>query len=95
MNEIIEYPFYMVKKSKVYVKVNAFVDTQGNVYPISFIWEDGCKYAIDKISEVRSAASLKAGGTGVRYSIKVHNKQTYIWLEESNGICRWFLERRI
>jgi len=94
MTEIIDYRPYMVNENKVYVKVNAFIDTEGNVYPISFTWEDGYKYEIDKISEIRPAASLKAGGTGIRYSIKVHNKQTYIWLEETNGACRWFLERK-
>jgi len=95
MNEIIDYRPYTVNDKKVYVKVSAFVDTEGNVYPISFIWEDGYKYKIDKISEIRPTASQKAEGTGMRYSIRVQNKQTYIWLEETNGLYRWFLEKRI
>ena len=92
MNDIIDCRPCMVNEKKVYVKVSAFVDTEGNVYPISFVWEDGNTYTIDKISEIRPAQ--KAGGTGMRYSIKVCNKQTYIWLEETNGLYRWFLERK-
>ena len=94
MNEIIDYRPYMENENKVYVKVSVFTDTQGDIYPLSFVWEDGFKYEIDKISEIRPAASQKAGGVGMRYSIKVRNKQTYIWLEETNGLYRWFLERR-
>ena len=94
MQDIIDYRPYMVNDNKVYVKVSAFVDTQGNIYPLSFVWEDGNTYEIDKITEIRPAASQKAGGTGMRYSIKVQNKQTYIWLEETNGLYRWFLERK-
>ena len=84
----------IINDNKVYVKVTAFVDTNGNVYPISFVWEDGFKYEIDKISEIRPAASQKAGGIAMRYSIKVRNQQTYIWYEENHDCRRWFLERK-
>ena len=84
----------IINENKVYVNVSAFVDTEGNVYPISFVWEDGNTYTIDKITEIRPAASLKAGGFGVRYSIKVRNQQTYIWYEENRDCRRWFLERK-
>jgi len=84
----------MENEYKVYVSVLAEVDMEGNIEPVSFVWEDGCTYEIDKVMEVRPAASLKAGGAGMRYLVKVRNRQTYMYLEESHGLTRWFMERK-
>jgi len=94
MDEIIDYRPYLENDYKVYVGVNAFIDPSGNIEPVSFVWEDGNTYEIDKIIDKRPAASLKAGGAGIRYSVKVRNKQTYMFLEESHGVNRWFMERK-
>lgn len=75
---------------KVYVDVIARFDTQGNIVPQSFIWEDGHRYEIDKVLHWERAASLKAGGAGTRYTIRVKGRESYIWLE----VDRWFMERR-
>jgi hypothetical protein len=76
--------------NKVYVCVKAVFHPDGGFEPISFVWEDGHEYAIAKVTDIRRAASLKAGGAGIRYTCKVHNKEVYIFLEED----RWFMERR-
>jgi len=75
---------------KVIVLVCAEFETDGTLTPISFVWEDGTRYTIDKVLDVRRAASLKAGGTGMRYTCVVRGKQTYLYLEED----RWFMERK-
>ncbi|MPM12000.1 hypothetical protein SDC9_58351 [bioreactor metagenome] len=80
----------MEKSPKVIVSVFAMFDTEGKLSPVSFVWEDGTKYMIDKVLDVRRAASLKAGGAGVRYTCMVCGRQTYLYLEED----RWFMERR-
>ena len=49
---------------KKYVKVTATFDCDGDLIPEYIVWDDGRRYRIDKISDVRYAASLKAGGAG-------------------------------
>ena len=53
---------------KKYVKVTATFDCDGDLIPEYIVWDDGRRYRIDKISDVRYAASLKAGGAGIRYT---------------------------
>ena len=55
---------------KKYVEVTAKFDVDGTVFPLEIQWEDGAKFEIDRILDVRQAASLKAGGTGIRYTCR-------------------------
>ena len=75
---------------KVYVCVNADFTSEGKVLPRWFLWEDGRKYVIDRIIDTQRAASLKAGGIGLRYTIRVKGKETYIWLEDNEN--KWFMQ---
>ncbi len=75
---------------KVYVAVTAKFDADGQLRPLTITWEDGRVYQVDRVLDVRRAASLKAGGAGIRYTCRIRGKQTYLFLE--NG--RWFVERR-
>ncbi len=75
---------------KVYVDVVAEFSKDGRLLPKSFIWEDGNTYQIDRIKDIRRAASLKAGGVGMRYTCMVCNKETYLYYEDNN---MWFVER--
>jgi len=56
--------------------------------------EDGTHYEIDPVLDTRPAASLKAGGVGLRYKIVVRGRETAMYLEEDNGGAKRFLERR-
>ena len=73
---------------KVFVEVTVKFDSEGSMIPLSITWEDGRLFEIDKVTDIRKAASLKAGGIGVRYTIMTNRKQTYLWYEEP----RWFVE---
>lgn len=75
---------------KVYVAVTARFETDGRLAPLSITWEDGSEYGIDRIVDVRRAASLKAGGAGIRYTVKIGNTETFLFLEEN----KWFVERK-
>ena len=75
---------------KVYVEVIARFDTDGNITPLSVKWEDGTVYEIDKVIDKRRAASLKAGGIGMRYTCRILNQQSYLFYEEP----RWFMEAK-
>jgi hypothetical protein len=85
---------YLSNDFKVYVKVNADFLEDGHILPRSFVWEDGSCYEVERIVDICRAASLKAGGVGLRYTILVRNKQSYMFLEEDSGAHKWFMERR-
>jgi hypothetical protein len=89
----------ITKPAKVYVDVIAAFDKIGNVKPLQLVWEDGQKYKIDHILDVRQAAAMKAGGQGERYTIRVKGKESYLFFEQHTGsggntIGKWFVERR-
>lgn len=75
---------------KVFVEVTAKFDTEGIITPLSLLWEDGTVYEIDRVLDVRRAASLKAGGIGIRYTVKIDSKQSYLYYEEP----KWFVEAK-
>ena len=75
---------------KVFVEVTAKFDTEGNITPLSVTWEDGTVYEIDRILDKRRAASIKAGGIGMRYTCLISGRQSYLYYEEP----RWFVERK-
>jgi hypothetical protein len=75
---------------KVYVTVNADFSPEGKVTPHWFMWEDGRKFSIDRILDVRQAASTRAGGIGQRYTVRVMGKETYIWFEDNGQ--KWLLK---
>ena len=79
-----------MENRKVYVEVVARFDGLGNMTPLSVKWEDGTVFEIDRILDVRRCASLKAGGTGIRYLVRIEGKETAIFYEDP----AWFVERR-
>ena len=75
---------------KVYVSVNLDVDESGRVRPRLIRWEDGQIYEIDRLKQRCPAASTKAGGCGMRYTIVIHGQETYLFNEDD----RWFVEAK-
>jgi len=75
---------------KVFVDVIVKYTKEGQKIPITVIWGDGRRYSVDRVLDVRPAASLKAGGCGIRYICRVHGKETTLWLEDD----RWFVEAK-
>ena len=73
---------------KKYIDVYAIFHADGSLTPVSIIWDDGRKFEIDMVKDVRRAASLKAGGCGMRYTCMIQGKQVNLFLEED----RWFIE---
>ncbi|MBR0599437.1 hypothetical protein [Sinanaerobacter chloroacetimidivorans] len=74
--------------SKVFVEVNAHFNIDGIMVPRSIVWEDGRTFLIDKVIDVRRAASLKAGGQGIRYTCMIAGKERYLYYENPG----WFVE---
>ena len=74
--------------SKTFVKVTAEHDENGKTKPLALRWTDGRQYEIDRVMDVRMAPSLKAGGLGMRYTVRVRGKEVYLFEDEG----RWFVE---
>jgi hypothetical protein len=94
VNETIDYKPYIESDYKVYVDVSEVRLKDGRLFPISFVWEDGNRYDIDKIVDVRQAASLKTGDMGMRYTVRIRNQNSYMFYEEDDGASKWFMERK-
>lgn len=77
---------------KVYVDIIAQYGKDGRVTPLTIIWEDGQGYEIEKIRDVRNAASLKVGGTGVRYTVMLQGKEKYLFFDTNEN--KWFVEAK-
>jgi hypothetical protein len=75
---------------KVYIEINEDRLTDGKILPRSVVWENGVRYAIDRVLDCQRGASRKGGGTGLRYVVLIGEQVTCLWLEGE----RWFVERR-
>jgi hypothetical protein len=76
---------------KQYVGVQCLYTADGKIIPQEIYFDDS-KYSIDKVIDIRNAASLKAGGIGLRYTVKILGKQTYIFYDEYEN--KWFVEAK-
>jgi hypothetical protein len=75
---------------RAYVKVVVEFSPEGKIVPLSVEWEDGRRFDVDRLLDVRRAASTRVGGTGMRYTVRILGHETYLF--EDRG--RWFVEAR-
>lgn len=75
---------------KQYVTVELMIDEEGLMHPRAVVWEDGRRFEIAAVTDVRRAASLKAGGTGMRYTCRIGYRDTYLFYEDP----KWFVDAR-
>ena len=57
-------PTALNKSPKVYVAVKTDFTEDGIMLPREITWEDGEKYTVDRVLDIRQAAAMKAGGQG-------------------------------
>ena len=74
---------------KVFVDVTLTQSKEGVTKPLNLVFED-VSYNIDRINNVCRAASLKVGGCGIRYTIMVQGKESFLFEDEG----RWFVEAK-
>ena len=79
----------MQTRRKIYVEVRARHLTDGTCRPESIKFEDNQTYEIDRVRQCCRAASTKVGGTGLRYTVVILGKETFLF-DEENG--KWFVE---
>lgn len=85
---------------KVYVNVKVDFRNDGLMCPREITWEDGTRYEIDRVIDIRQAPAMKAGGQGDRYTVQVRGQRSYLFFERStnqtgSNLGRWFVERKI
>ena len=75
---------------RAYVKVVVECSPEGLIRPLAVDWEDGRCFEVDRLLDVRRAASTKAGGQGMRYTVRILGRETYLFEDEG----RWFVEAK-
>ncbi len=75
---------------KVYVDVIVHENREGEKRPMSLTFEDGKSYVIDRVSQVKRCAARKVGGTGIRYTVRISGRETYLFEDEG----KWFVEAK-
>ncbi|HIS94698.1 MAG TPA: hypothetical protein IAC19_02885 [Candidatus Ventricola gallistercoris] len=75
-------------EEKIYVCVRADHLLDGRIRPLMFRAQGGPVVRIDRITDVREAPSLKAGGQGMRYTCLVEGQQIYLFHDD----LYWFIE---
>lgn len=78
-----------MENCKIYVDVTAEFTKDGRLLPKSFVWKDGHVYEVQRVTDVRRAASLRAGGVGMRYTCIVDGRESHLYYEDNN---MWFVE---
>ena len=78
-------------RKKKYVEVVSDTSEDGVVTPLDIVWDTGVRYHIDRVLDRRQAHSLRTGGTGMRYTVRVSGRDTFLYYEGP----RWFVEAKV
>ena len=82
---------------RVYVEMVVIHGEDGIMMPAAIKWKDGNMYEIDRVLDVRRAASA-AGSMGIRYTVRIMGHERRLFYEDTysdTGIPRWFVENEI
>ena len=75
---------------KAYVSVHVDVDEEGTIHPCFIRWKDGLIFQIDKVLYKCRATSKKVGGGGIRYTVLIRGKESFLFHEGD----KWFVEAK-
>ena len=57
--------------------------------PLIIIYHDGRQFELDAVSEPVKASTLKSGGNGLRYTIRIKHTIFHLFMNDNT----WFIER--
>ena len=88
------------KEIKTYVSVTVAFNEDGLMLPRQIVWEDGRKYDIDRVKDIKQASAMRCGGQGDRYTVFIGGQERYLFFERNcsltgNNIGKWFVERAV
>lgn len=72
--------------NKVYVEVKLLVTADGNIQPMSLIWNDQ-EYIISKVLQNIPARNLKNQLSGYRYKVRIGKKELYLFYDME----KWYI----
>lgn len=75
---------------KTYVSVNVDIDEDGTIRPRMIRWNGGHSYRIERVLYKCRASSNEVGGGGIRYTVQISGRETYLFNEGS----KWFVEAK-
>lgn len=75
---------------KAYVPVTLDVDKEGAILPRLIWWDNGVIFQIDQILYKCRATSKKVGGGGIRYTVQIRGKESFLFHEGD----KWFVEAK-
>ena len=75
---------------KAYVSVNLDVDEEGTLHPRFIRWENGLIFNIEQVLYKCRASSKKVGGGGIRYTVRINGKESFLFHEGD----KWFVEAK-
>ena len=74
---------------KKFIDVICLNDQAGNLKPLFIIWDDIYKIPVLKVKEVCPRASLKVGGSGLRYTcVFESNRVRHLYYDRG----KWYVE---
>lgn len=76
----------MEKREKRYVPVVVRFDQEGKMRPLVIEFEEGQKYPVDRITDVRRVVCQSVGGIGDRCTCRIKGQESFLWFEKG----RWF-----
>ena len=79
------------KSCEVYVEVGVECTAEGKMRPFGRRWTDGQIFQIDRVKQICRAASRKAGGVGLRYTVIINGQESQLYYEEN---YKWFVEAK-
>ena len=75
---------------KAYVPVTLDVDKEGTILPRIIWWDNGVIFQIEQILYKCRATSKKVGGGGIRYTVMIRGKESFLFHEGD----KWFVEAK-
>ena len=75
---------------KTYESVNVDIDEDGTIRPRMIRLNGGHSYCIERVLYKCRASSNKVGGGGIRYTVQISGRETYLFNEGS----KWFVEAK-
>ena len=89
--------YFIMLSHKTYVEMRVSFGADGIMTPVAIRWNDGRVFEIDRVLDIRRAAS-EAGGSGTRYTVKIMGKERRLFFEDTysdTGRARWFVETAV
>lgn len=78
---------------KICVEVTVRFLKEGGMRPVCLVWEDGRRFAIDRVKHVQRASARVGAELPVRYTCVIEGRERMLYFEE--GKLRWFVEKLV